>query len=231
MLHSRVFIVFELLLFFCLVESRFRFPFKSDLNASMRRRPMPVNAPISQMGAASLSRAVSYENINLSQRRQPAFMSPSSSQNSLHHSESSVSLNSANSQSIASGVLHREAASILNVDRINTVRHRLIPKFIRKYEEQIKTAGTILEKSGIAVAAVGGALVIHDALSDDTQIKKMCKSENDNGESITPNSISMVEPTSVAINAITSAVSDAVITSTTTKTEKPKLNNPIGRDK
>lgn len=189
---------------------------------------MPMNNPSAGL---SLSRAVSYENINLSQRRQPAFMSPSSSTNSLHRSGSSASLNGANSQTIASGAMHREAASMLNVNRAGTVRQRLIPKFIRKYNEQIKTAGAVLEKSGIAVAAVGGAMVIIDGISSDDQITQKNKNVKENSENITFDAISTVEPMANAIVTTAAASPITSTTTTTTTTERPRIHNPIGRNK
>lgn len=194
-------------------EARFRIPFRSS---DIRQRPLSLE-PSTHI-RATLHRSM--ENIDLQQHRQR--VSSFSSSESIQRSGSSLSINADNSPAIMrESISHRQAASMLNIAHPNRAIRRKIPQFILNNRKEIKLAGNILEKTGIALAATGGVLQIKDAISSDSHIGDV-------------NIVSSSEKKNIDDTATEKNIAEKVTESTTfsgntsTATEK---NIPIGRDK
>lgn len=198
-------------------EARFRFPF----NRQLERRPAQFNLP----SLSTSQRAASYENINLNRHPSSIHSSSASSSNTIHRSSSS--LNAANSPAImmesAAAATHQGAASILNGMRANNQARR-IPQFILRHRDQLKMTGKIIEKSGIALAAVGGMIQIKDAVSSDANDRKKI----DEAVSIDSESPGVEREIDIAIATSTTAVST---TATSTDASTTESYNPIGHNK
>lgn len=116
-------------------------------------------------------------------------------------------------------ISHSEVASVLNAARSNTQTHR-IPQFIIRNKEQIKFVSKILEKGGIAVAAVGGVLHLKEAFSNDK------KNVNDEV-------VDIIMKAAVNATIATTVMTTATTTTSTEPTTKMSFEifNPIGGNK
>lgn len=230
------------------IEARFRFPFNKNFEESIRRQPIPFNP---SGGLSAAHRAVSYENINLN-RQVPMHSrissSSLSSSESIHRFASSIPINTAESSVImAESNMHREAASILNGAR-STFPMRRIPQFIALNRGKIDLAGKIAEKSGIALAAGGGIILIKDSFSSREHINENSndgKINDVNANDSTEDKINRdasaaasptASPTASAAASPTASVTvkPAVVAATvaaSTTTIASELYNPIGQDK
>lgn len=146
-----------------------------------------------------------------SHRQRPLHSSSSSSSaastSDVYRSASSPTLNTANSPSLMQEIsLHREAASTLNLGRVNIVRQnqqRTLLQRLKPNLERINSIGKYIKNGAIAAAGTGGIISIANAFSNNSE-----KKENSSDELI---------------------VYAAPITSTTT--EIPERHNPLGEDK
>lgn len=159
----------HILMSFHTIQARFRFP--------AIRRPLPSSTALSSMESIELTnmqRAASYENINLRQRASPSLHAASSSESI----RSATALNRPASSAIMAGSVAAAAGSVYNVDRtmVNDVGWRLygrpLPHFITDNMNKIKVGGKIAEKTGIALAAGGGAVVLLSGSSKSDEATK-----------------------------------------------------------
>lgn len=170
-------VVFGLLVLFLfqpfLSKAHFN-PFKkSTVPNTLRQRPLSLAIPSSSrtleshrlrpLHALPSSSVDSMTTINLQ----------SSSSSNIYRSVSSPTLNKVNSPSIMreTSHLHEQAASLLNIERMNIARppqqntlHRLIPN-----SERMKSIGKYLKNVAIAAAGTGGTVSIVNAFSNNDE--------------------------------------------------------------
>lgn len=195
-----------------------------------RIRPASSSSSLAS-SSSSLSNSLKRVNLNYQEPLIPRAGSLSSSSSSLlgtssniHRSVSLPSLNKPNSPAIMreTHILHRQAASMLNIQKIP--RSGGLIQRMKPSKEHLQTMAKWAKNGAIAAGAGGGiAAIIH--VSRDSHNNK----EDYNDDDDIKNSDRMVDEIKKAAGEKTTTTS-TTSTTTTTTTMKPERDTPIGID-